>query len=98
MFTTNDATTIWVYAEFILPVSFFILFIVSLKFKTYKNKWKIKKINKQHHVEERFDSSFWSDYYCTKCNQLLYKQPTDIHPSFSKNEYIFYPIHKCIKD
>ena len=98
MFTTNDATTIWVYAEFILPVSFFILFIVSLKFKDYKTQRAIRNINKRHTVEKRSSSPFWNDYYCTKCNQLLYKQPTDLNTFFVKNQYIFYLTYKCTKD
>jgi len=95
MFNINEAATIYVYMEYIIPIAIIVLIIGYSITSHYFLKFKIWRINREHTVERQYNSTYWYEYRCTKCGKLLYKQPSSVNTSLSKDAYIFRYTGKC---
>jgi hypothetical protein len=95
MFDINDLATAYIYIEYIIPAVFLLAIILYSVISHYLLVFKIYRINKQHTVEQRYENTYWYNYYCTKCGKLLYSQPSGVNTSLSKFDYIFRYTDKC---
>lgn len=95
MFNVDEAATIYIYMEYIIPVVIIALILFDVVLKHYLLKFKLWRINREHTVERQYNDTYWYDYKCTKCGKLLYKQPSSVNTSLSSTDYIFRYTGKC---
>ena len=95
MFTLDEAATLYVYIEYIFPLSILVVWITFIIFQHYLLKFKIYRIHKQHDVVKEYNDTYWYDYKCAKCGKLLYKKPSSVNTELSSTDYIFRYIGKC---
>ena len=95
MFNVNEAATIYIYIEYILPVVIFVIVLLYITIRHFLLKFKLHRINREHDVERIYSDTYWYTYKCRRCGKVLYKQPSSVNSSLSYSNYIFRYTGKC---
>lgn len=95
MFNINEAATIYIYIEYILPIVIFVIVLLYIVIRHFLLKFKLYRINRAHDVERIYSDIYWYTYKCRRCGKVLYKQPSSVNSSLSGSDYIFRYTGKC---